>query len=179
MSIQQERKKMGFTQQELSTYLGVNRTDLTKTERGKRVIPHRSLSKWLKLKRCLEDEAGLKQATSQVLEQQHARLRDFMNHERCLIANNISVLEYRLNRMEATYQACIQGLAFVAQLREQYEVNQQEEELLGAAHLEARATKKIRSCGLDKQAALFMKLKTLKQMEREMAAFDTVFFNPK
>jgi len=170
---------MGFTQREMALYLNVDHTHLTKTESGKRVIPHRSLSKWLKLKRCLENEAGLKQATSQVLEQQQERLRLFVDQQKRIMANNIALLEYRLNRMEAAYQNCIQGLAFVAQLREQYEVSQQEEELLSAAHLEARATRKIWACGLDKQAALFMKLHALKHMEREMAAFDTVFFNPK
>ncbi len=167
---------MGFFQQELADYLGIDRTQLSRWEMGHRGLPYEAGYKWSNMLLCLysESEASA-EATASMEQQQRADLTKFMAQEinKC---RRKPELQRRLEAMQADYQQCLRTLAFVTRLRESGGTMLPNERLnLNCA--EARARKKIWDCGLVKQAQLSIQLQALTATEQELQTFNHVFFN--
>jgi len=175
MNNKQKRESMGFTQQELAGYLGVDRTQLAKTEIGHRGMPYRALDKWARLRRCFEGVGDLGQAEAAIKQRQQERVSKLIAKQFVLCSKEASRLQQRLNRMEDHYQQCLRSLAFVAAARQLPDLRDWEQVSLN--RLEARAIKKSWTCGPAKKLGLVTKLKGLTSMQQELEAQKNVFLN--
>lgn len=160
------RKQMGFTQEELAVILRVDRTVLAKVEKGKRELPYRSLAEWSTLKRCVENAEAMDSMITSIVLQHQERLSQYVTKQRLYLEHAAYLMQQKLDRMKTQYQQCVKELAFVATLRGQGPLPENMEVSVG--RLEARAMKRNWACGPDKQVALSIGIAAMTYVQQEL-----------
>ncbi len=169
MSINQIRKEMGFSQQELAGYLGLSRTQVADFESGQRDLPHKATGKWTRMKHCLDSAEEL-DANAAAIQQAHQQqqVAPFMAKMASRCQRNVYVLQQQLQAMETEYAECVGTLALIAQLCKLPPSSRGNE--IWINQVEARMQKNCWACGPGKQAVVSLKLQAMVWMQEQLAS---------
>ncbi len=171
MSIKDNRKDIGFTQQEMAGYLGLHRVQLAMLEKGLRDIPYKAVPQWSKLTDSLESDAELEPIEAALRDKDQQPVADLL--QLFTLKQSHSVLKYRkrLVEMKQQYDQAIKTLALVTLLR-QKELEPIEQRTMWLNMLESRAMQRSRQCQPTEQVLLWLKLRALELMEQEAALYN-------
>jgi len=165
---------MGFTQQELSGYLGICRIQLTLFEKGNRQMPYKASTKLGRMQRWLEDAEGLEQIQAAIQEGQQLEVPAFLAMQAAKCSRTVYVLQRKLARMQQAYRHCIKVLAIVAKLRQLPSLGTGRAEEVWLNHLEARTLKRCCGCGPGQQAILSSRLRAMVFLQGEVANYNRI-----
>ncbi len=173
MNINQIRKEMGFSQQELAGWLGLSRTQVADFENGQRDLPHKTTGKWTRMKYCLDSTEELDAEAAAIQQAHQQQVAPFVAKMASSCHRNVYVLQQQLQAMQAEYAQCVQTLAFVAQLRKLPADSRGNE--IWINQVEARMQKNCWACGPGKQAVVSLKLQAMVWMQAQLASqYDSV-----
>jgi len=168
MNINQIRKEMGFSQQELAGYLGLSRTQIADAAKGQRALPYKTTGKWTRMKYCLDSKEELDTEAATIQQELESQVLPFMNKLASRCNRNLYVLQQKLQGMQAEYAECVKTLAFIARLRSLPPNSKGNEIWLN--QVESRMQKNCWACGPGMQAVVSLKLQAMVWMQEQLAS---------